>query len=267
MEELRYGARLSETSVGPCSSGLWQRLTQCSPAWWSCVGSGCVLLPLYYRLQQVDEELGHRRQDVGDEAGREGRGDEAGEQDPPDAARAVGTLGGVAPLRHVVERPEKVGEGQQQRGGGPRVRVRHDAEQGEPVEDEGGKVETHQRGGRAHHRVDIRTAAVDAEDGGVVDPAPLPREEQHPEEDPKVGEEEHRAEEGVVQRRDRLHAGSLGAGDDEADQQHEERAGDAGTEAEGEEGPLEPIHRDLPNLIRAEPVVELEAGDRRDGGL
>ena len=92
MEELRYGARLSETSVGPCSSGLWQRLTQCSPAWWSCVGSGCVLLPLYYRLQQVDEELGHRRQDVGDEAGREGRGDEAGEQDLFTAALLTAVL-------------------------------------------------------------------------------------------------------------------------------------------------------------------------------
>ena len=95
MEELRYGPRLSEMvrdgpRLGSCS--IWQRLTQCSPAWWSCVGSGCVLLPLYYRLQQVDEELGHRRQDVGDEAGREGRGDEACEQDLFTAAPLTAVL-------------------------------------------------------------------------------------------------------------------------------------------------------------------------------
>jgi len=284
MEELRYGARLSETSVGPCSSGLWQRLTQCSPAAYSCRCTTACSRSM--KSLGIDVRMSATKLDakvVGTRPASRTRPTQRAQSARWAASLhsamwsnglwsriLLGSARTLSTSSHsllLVERPEKVGEGQQQRGGGPRVRVRHDAEQGEPVEDEGGKVETHQRGGRAHHRVDIRTAAVDAEDGGVVDPAPLPREEQHPEEDPKVGEEEHRAEEGVVQRRDRLHAGSLGAGDDEADQQHEERAGDAGTEAEGEEGPLEPIHRDLPNLIRAEPVVELEAGDRRDGGL
>ena len=172
MEELRYGARLSETSVGPCSSGLWQRLTQCSPAAYSCrcttacsrsmkslgidvrmsatkldakvVGTrpaSRTYSQLHYSQLCYSQCRGRGRR--AGPARRSARSRHAGRRrsTPPCGRTACGLGLSSGQLGHsrrrliplLVERPEKVGEGQQQRGGGPRVRVRHDAEQGEPV--------------------------------------------------------------------------------------------------------------------------------------